>query len=99
MQQLLWRLAQDGGVMATSPPVPQYRSALGLDLHAAFITFCLDHSLQYLLYTYLEHYRFVRTLVAQLRKTTHCCCCCLNSVCVCASFPKVDTQELPPADQ
>lgn len=64
LQQLLWRLAQDGGVMAPSPPVPQYRSAQGLDLHAVFITFCLDRGLKYLLYTYLEHYRCVRTLVA-----------------------------------
>ena len=47
--------------MASSPPVPQYRSPLGLDLHSLFITFCLDHSLQYLLYTYLEHYRCVST--------------------------------------
>lgn len=59
LEQLLWRLAQGGGVMASSPPVPQYRSPLGLDLHSVFITFCLDHSLQYLLYTYLEHYRCV----------------------------------------
>ncbi|KAL7401647.1 hypothetical protein ABVT39_002603 [Epinephelus coioides] len=57
LEQLLWRLAQGEGVMASSPPVPQYRSPLGLDLHSLFITFCLDHSLQYLLYTYLEHYR------------------------------------------
>lgn len=57
LEQLLWRLAQGGGVMAASPPVPQYRSPLGLDLHAVFITFCLEHGLQYLLYTYLEHYR------------------------------------------
>lgn len=47
--------------MASSPPVPQYRSPLGLDLHSFFITFCLDHSLQYLLYTYLKHYRCVHT--------------------------------------
>uniref|UniRef100_UPI0037E77A2A spatacsin n=1 Tax=Semicossyphus pulcher TaxID=241346 RepID=UPI0037E77A2A len=57
LEQLLWRLAQGGGVMASSPPVPQYRSPLGLDLHGLFITFCLEHSLQYLLYSYLEHYR------------------------------------------
>lgn len=61
LEQLLWRLAQGGGVMASSPPVPQYRSPLGLDLHSLFITFCLDRSLQYLLYTYLEHYRCVST--------------------------------------
>uniref|UniRef100_A0A672YKB5 SPG11 vesicle trafficking associated, spatacsin n=1 Tax=Sphaeramia orbicularis TaxID=375764 RepID=A0A672YKB5_9TELE len=57
LEQLLWRLAQGGGVMAPSPPVPQYRSPLGLDLHSLFITFCLEHGLQYLLYSYLEHYR------------------------------------------
>ncbi|XP_041795524.1 spatacsin isoform X2 [Chelmon rostratus] len=57
LEQLLWRLAQGGGVMASSPPVLQYRTPLGLDLHSLFITFCLGRSLQYLLYTYLEHYR------------------------------------------
>uniref|UniRef100_A0A3P9AU02 SPG11 vesicle trafficking associated, spatacsin n=1 Tax=Maylandia zebra TaxID=106582 RepID=A0A3P9AU02_9CICH len=57
LEQLLWRLAQGGGVMSSSPPIPQYRSPLGLDLHGVFITFCLEHNLQYLLYTYLEHYR------------------------------------------
>ncbi|XP_078112486.1 spatacsin isoform X1 [Sander vitreus] len=57
LEQLLWRLAQGGGVMSRSPPVPQYRSPLGLDLHSLFISFCLEHGLQYLLYTYLEHYR------------------------------------------
>lgn len=59
LEQLLWRLAQGGGVMSSSPPIPQYRSPLGLDLHSVFITFCLEHNLQYLLYTYLEHYRCV----------------------------------------
>ncbi|KAM6937910.1 LOW QUALITY PROTEIN: spatacsin [Xenentodon cancila] len=57
LEQLLWRLAQGGGLLASAPPVPQYRSPLGLDLHSAFIMFCLDHDIQYLLYTYLEHYR------------------------------------------
>ncbi|XP_071316860.1 spatacsin isoform X2 [Trachinotus anak] len=57
LEQLLWRLAQGGGVMASAPPIPQHRSSLGLDLHSLFITFCLEHGLQYLLYTYLEHYR------------------------------------------
>ncbi|KAM9854856.1 spatacsin [Aulostomus maculatus] len=57
LEQLLWRLAQGGGVMASSPPILQHRSPLGLDLHGLFITWCLDSGLQYLLYTYLEHYR------------------------------------------
>ncbi|XP_041651089.1 spatacsin [Cheilinus undulatus] len=57
LELLLWRLAQGGGVMSASPPIPQYRSPLGLDLHGLFITFCLDRRLQYLLYSYLEHYR------------------------------------------
>ncbi|XP_056138328.1 spatacsin [Lampris incognitus] len=54
---LLWRLGQAGGVMAASPPVPQYRSPNGLDFHSQVVTYCLDNNLQYLLYTYLEHYR------------------------------------------
>lgn len=57
LEQLLWRLAQGGGVMASPPPIPQYRSPLGLDLHGLFISFCVDRGLQYLLYTYLEHHR------------------------------------------
>ncbi|XP_056272671.1 spatacsin isoform X1 [Pseudoliparis swirei] len=57
LDQLLWRLAQGGGVMAPAPQVPQYRSPLGLDLHSLFISFCVDRGLQYLLYTYLEHHR------------------------------------------
>ncbi|XP_042373019.1 spatacsin-like, partial [Plectropomus leopardus] len=57
LEQLLWRLAQGGGVMDASPPVPQYRSPLGLDLHSVFTAFCVERSLKYLLYTYLEHYR------------------------------------------
>ncbi|KAM9376936.1 spatacsin isoform 2-T2 [Pholidichthys leucotaenia] len=57
LERLLWRLAQGGGVMAASPPVPQYRSPLGLHLHTTFISFCLERGLRYLLYSYLEHYR------------------------------------------
>lgn len=95
MEQLLWRLAQGGGVMASSPPAPQYRSPLGLDLHSIFITFCLDHNLQYLLYTYLEHYRCVFTVpAASLMR--------LNSLAangLRVRPPKVDAQELSPPDQ
>ncbi|KAM4733870.1 spatacsin [Anableps anableps] len=57
LEQLLWRLAQGVGLMASSPPIPQYCSPMGLNLHSVFIAFCLEHNLQYLLYTYLEHYR------------------------------------------
>uniref|UniRef100_A0A8C2X5T7 SPG11 vesicle trafficking associated, spatacsin n=1 Tax=Cyclopterus lumpus TaxID=8103 RepID=A0A8C2X5T7_CYCLU len=49
LEQLLWRLAQGGGVMALPPPVPRYRSPLGLDLHGLFISFCVDRGFQYLL--------------------------------------------------
>lgn len=64
LQRLLWRLAQGGGVMATAPSLPRYRSSQGLDLHALFITFCLDHGLQYLLYTYLQHHRSVCSVLS-----------------------------------
>uniref|UniRef100_A0A672P5I7 Spatacsin C-terminal domain-containing protein n=1 Tax=Sinocyclocheilus grahami TaxID=75366 RepID=A0A672P5I7_SINGR len=51
-QQLLWRLGQAGGVMhhGKGPPVPQ-------EFHQRFVLHCLENSLQYLLYCYLEHYR------------------------------------------
>uniref|UniRef100_A0A673HT71 Spatacsin C-terminal domain-containing protein n=1 Tax=Sinocyclocheilus rhinocerous TaxID=307959 RepID=A0A673HT71_9TELE len=51
-QQLLWRLGQAGGVMhhGNDPPVPQ-------EFHQRFVLHCLENSLQYLLYCYLEHYR------------------------------------------
>lgn len=53
LELLLWRLAQGGGLMTSPPPLPQ-----GLDLHSVLILFCLERSLQYLLYTYLDHYRW-----------------------------------------
>eukprot|EP00063_Salmo_salar_P004610 XP_013979445.1 PREDICTED: spatacsin isoform X1 [Salmo salar] len=56
-EHLLWRLGQAGGVMQASPPMPQYRSPQGHDLHTRFIHHCLDNGLRYLLYTYLEHNR------------------------------------------
>uniref|UniRef100_A0A8C2JKU6 SPG11 vesicle trafficking associated, spatacsin n=1 Tax=Cyprinus carpio TaxID=7962 RepID=A0A8C2JKU6_CYPCA len=53
-QQLLWRLGQAGGVMhhGKDPPVPQEQ-----EFHQRFVLHCLENSLQYLLYCYLEHYR------------------------------------------
>lgn len=58
-EQLLWRLGQAGGVMrdGSGPPVPQFLSSQGQEFHQRFILHCLENSLQYLLYTYLEHYR------------------------------------------
>ncbi|XP_076863202.1 spatacsin [Brachyhypopomus gauderio] len=57
-EQLLWRLGQAGGVMRPSrdPPVPQFQ-----DFHARFVQHCLENNLQYLLYTYLEHYKLTPT--------------------------------------
>ncbi|XP_039578718.1 spatacsin isoform X2 [Passer montanus] len=51
--QRLWCL---GGVLQNPHPVPKYSTASGLDFHAQFVLHCLEHSLQYLLYTYLDYY-------------------------------------------
>ncbi|TSK13422.1 Spatacsin [Bagarius yarrelli] len=58
-EQLLWRLGQARGVMRDidDPPVPQFRSSDGKNFHTCFIQYCLENNLQYLLYTYLQHYR------------------------------------------
>ncbi|XP_058264105.1 spatacsin isoform X1 [Hemibagrus wyckioides] len=58
-EQLLWRLGQARGVMrdVNDPPVPQFRTSKGQDFHTCFIQHCLENNLQYLLYTYLQHYR------------------------------------------
>ncbi|KAL0155534.1 hypothetical protein M9458_049797, partial [Cirrhinus mrigala] len=57
-EQLLWRLAQAGGVMqhGKDPPVPDFQSSQGQEFHQRFILHCLENSLRYLLYSYLEHY-------------------------------------------
>ncbi|XP_019352478.2 spatacsin isoform X2 [Alligator mississippiensis] len=53
---LLLRLTHTGGIMQNPHPVPKYSTASGLDFHTCFILYCLEHSLQYLLYTYLDYY-------------------------------------------
>uniref|UniRef100_A0A8C5JPC0 SPG11 vesicle trafficking associated, spatacsin n=1 Tax=Junco hyemalis TaxID=40217 RepID=A0A8C5JPC0_JUNHY len=53
---LLQRLLCLGGVLQNPHPVPKYSSASGLDFHTQFVLHCLEHSLQYLLYTYLDYY-------------------------------------------
>ncbi|XP_074956957.1 spatacsin [Phalacrocorax aristotelis] len=53
---LLQRLSHLGGVLQNPHPVPKYRAASGLDFHARFVLHCLEHNLQYPLYTYLDYY-------------------------------------------
>ncbi|XP_014808205.1 PREDICTED: spatacsin [Calidris pugnax] len=53
---LLQRLSYLGGVLQTPHPVPNYSAVSGLDFHARFVLHCLEHNLQYLLYTYLDYY-------------------------------------------
>ncbi|XP_015273982.1 PREDICTED: spatacsin [Gekko japonicus] len=56
-QRLLQRLAHAGGVMQRPQPVSGFSSPGGLDFHACFVLYCLDHGLNHLLYTYLDYYR------------------------------------------
>ncbi|XP_073067833.1 spatacsin isoform X1 [Manis javanica] len=53
----LLRLNHIGGVMQDTLPVQNYRSKEGWDFHSHFIVYCLEHSLQYLLYVYLDYYK------------------------------------------
>ncbi|NXG20208.1 SPTCS protein, partial [Grallaria varia] len=53
---LLQRLLCLGGVLQNPHPVPKYCSASGLDFHSQFVLYCLEHNLQYVLYTYLDYY-------------------------------------------
>nr|XP_005999754.1 PREDICTED: spatacsin isoform X1 [Latimeria chalumnae] len=55
-EQLLLRLSRTCGVMQDSHPVTEYQTSEGLDFHSQFILYCLEHSLGYLLYAYLDHY-------------------------------------------
>ncbi|XP_036592345.1 spatacsin isoform X2 [Trichosurus vulpecula] len=53
---LLLRLSRIGGVMQDPLPVKNYTSRDGLDFHARFLLYCLEHGLQHLLYVYLDYY-------------------------------------------
>ncbi|NXS98172.1 SPTCS protein, partial [Jacana jacana] len=53
---LLQRLSYLGGVLQHPHPVPRHGAAGGWDFHARFVLHCLEHNLQYLLYTYLDYY-------------------------------------------
>ncbi|XP_034352380.1 spatacsin isoform X2 [Arvicanthis niloticus] len=54
---LLLRLSRIGGVMQDTLPVQSYKCEAGCDFHSRFILYCLEHSLQHLLYSYLDYYR------------------------------------------
>ncbi|XP_072481651.1 spatacsin isoform X2 [Notamacropus eugenii] len=53
---LLLRLSRIGGVMQDPLPVQNYTFQDGLDFHAHFLLYCLEHGLQHLLYVYLDYY-------------------------------------------
>ncbi|XP_071070276.1 spatacsin isoform X3 [Dasypus novemcinctus] len=53
----LLRLSHIGGVMQDALPVQNYRTKEGWDFHSHFILYCLEHSLQHLLYVYLDYYK------------------------------------------
>uniref|UniRef100_A0A8D1K1P2 Spatacsin C-terminal domain-containing protein n=1 Tax=Sus scrofa TaxID=9823 RepID=A0A8D1K1P2_PIG len=53
----LLRLNRIGGVMQDSLPVQNYKSKEGWDFHSHFILYCLEYSLQHLLYVYLDYYK------------------------------------------
>ncbi|XP_057636203.1 spatacsin [Chionomys nivalis] len=54
---LLLRLSRIGGVMQDPLPVQSYSPSGGRDFHSLFILHCVEHSLQHLLYVYLDYYR------------------------------------------
>ncbi|XP_006831763.1 PREDICTED: spatacsin isoform X2 [Chrysochloris asiatica] len=53
----LLRLSRIGGVIQDTLPVQNYRTKEGWDFHSHFIVYCLEHSLQHLLYVYLDFYK------------------------------------------
>ncbi|XP_058397457.1 spatacsin isoform X3 [Diceros bicornis minor] len=64
----LLRLNRIGGVMQDTLPVQNYRSKEGWDFHSHFILYCLEHSLQYLLYVYLDCYKLSPPICPFLEK-------------------------------
>nr|XP_033775670.1 spatacsin isoform X2 [Geotrypetes seraphini] len=55
-EQLLLRLSCAGGVMQRSNPASQCWASESLDFHSHFILYCLELSLQQLLYAQLDYY-------------------------------------------
>lgn len=64
---LLQRLASNGGPMQEPHPVPQYSTQEGQDFHTQFILYCIQNTLPYLLYTYLDYYSLTPADCAVLR--------------------------------
>ncbi|KAM5235417.1 spatacsin [Ctenodactylus gundi] len=54
----LLRLRRIGGVIQDTLPVLNCRTQGGWDFHSRFVLYCLEHSLQHLLYVYLDYNRF-----------------------------------------
>uniref|UniRef100_A0A2K6FDC4 SPG11 vesicle trafficking associated, spatacsin n=1 Tax=Propithecus coquereli TaxID=379532 RepID=A0A2K6FDC4_PROCO len=53
----LLRMSRIGGVIQDTLPVQNYKNKEGWDFHSHFILYCLEHSLQHLLYVYLDCYK------------------------------------------
>ncbi|XP_069340063.1 spatacsin isoform X3 [Eulemur rufifrons] len=53
----LLRMSRIGGVIQDTLPVQNYKTKEGWDFHSHFILYCLEHSLQHLLYVYLDCYK------------------------------------------
>ncbi|XP_037600045.1 spatacsin [Cebus imitator] len=56
-ESFLQRLSRIGGVIQDTLPVQNYKTKEGWDFHSQFILYCLEHSLQHLLYVYLDCYK------------------------------------------
>uniref|UniRef100_A0A8C5P045 SPG11, spatacsin vesicle trafficking associated n=1 Tax=Jaculus jaculus TaxID=51337 RepID=A0A8C5P045_JACJA len=64
----LQRLSHVGGIIQDALPVQNYKSKEGWDFHSHFILYCLEHSLQHLLYVYLDYYKLSPRNCAFLEK-------------------------------